>query len=126
MLPLNGEETVTLAGVHADDLLGNLELRVYPAGSASADTSVIAFHDGSTIRLEEAPGRLTLAFARAPRIAGTSVRLPGRFAVTQAIGDGSAFDVASPGTLTDRWVEEGGATAIEIPAGVTRSEIAFE
>jgi alpha-glucosidase (family GH31 glycosyl hydrolase) len=125
VLPQNREEIVTLAGVSADELLSDLELRVYPTGSASAAASSFAFHDGSTARLEEAPGRLLLTFTGAPADRRHTIRLPARFAVIEASGEPSPLAHGSAETAPDRWTGDGGATTIEVPPGVARLEIVY-
>jgi alpha-glucosidase len=117
ILPLHAAPVTTLAGVAADDLLTDLELRVYP-GDAAGGASRFIFHDGSNVELREQPGLVTLTLDDVTRTRRLAVRLPAGFEATGMEADGAPLgpvDTASdaPGT----WRDDAGATRLRLPAG---------
>jgi len=78
-LPLLAEPVVTLANVPPDDLLRELELRVYPTGDSD---SRFTFHDGSTITLSETGNSCILQFDELARTRRYRVRISGASEMT--------------------------------------------
>ena len=121
ILPLLATPVVTLAGVRPEDLLTDLELRLYPdgGGAAAPGAAAFTFHDGSAVRLREDGDRLTLDFAGAARGRQTTVRLPAAFAVADVVVDDRRLPAgiggAGPPTVV---LGADGGDRIRVPEGV--------
>ncbi len=87
VLPLLDAPIVTLANVPANDLLAELELRLYPTEEGQPTSAAFTFHDGSSVRLSEAEDRVIVAFDEPTRHRHYVVRLPPSFNVTDITAD---------------------------------------
>lgn len=68
-------DVTPLAATTPDELLDNLELRLYPSGEAQAE-SQFTFHDGSRARVREVGNHITLTLDGALSERRITVRLP--------------------------------------------------
>jgi alpha-glucosidase (family GH31 glycosyl hydrolase) len=91
VLPLMTQPVVTLAGVAADDLLQDLELRLYPSAESAPTSGSFTFHDGSTIKISSSPERLTLALDDRTRSRQMRLRLPASHHVAGITADGASL-----------------------------------
>lgn len=114
VLPLMAGPVTTLAGVRPDELLADLELRVYPDGDG---TSRFAFHDGSAVRLDRAGDRVTIGIdgAGGRRLA---IRLPAGGDLAEVVADGSPLArVAAAGDAAGWWRDDDGGRRVRLPPG---------
>ncbi len=98
VLPLNGTPVVSYANVAADDLLTELQLRLYPRGDAADQTSSFTFHDGSVVTMREEQQVLTLAFDRPSQARRYTLRLPAGYEPTTLEAAGWWIDAATHAT----------------------------
>jgi sulfoquinovosidase len=118
LLPLIGKPIVTLAGVAPDDLLTDLELRLYPGGDPDASADFV-FHDGSVVQYHDAEDHLTLAFDAQSRARQYTVRVPAAFGVSEMLADGRALPRGAERKGAPGWWRdpEDNATWATLPAG---------
>ncbi len=106
VLPLIANPIVSLANVAPEELLSDLDLRIYPTGESGA--SSFTFHNGGKARVEETTGGLTIGLDAPVASGRIRVRLPATYAIGSVIaGNATIADVSS----TDS------GTLVEIPAG---------
>jgi alpha-glucosidase (family GH31 glycosyl hydrolase) len=108
IIPLIATPVVSLANVAPEDLLTDLELRIYPTGESGE--SIFTFHDGSTVHLEETTSGLTISLEAIAATRRIRLRLPATYAIgSVTAGDNTIAYVSS----TDS------GTFVEIPAGTS-------
>lgn len=120
ILPLLAKPVVTLAGVSAEELLADLELRVYPADRIGGEPFAFTFHDGSTVHMRAAADVLLVSFDELSRARRSTVRLPSEIDVAAVLGDGTPLPRGSDEQVASGWWRDAsdGATWIRSPAGV--------
>ena len=121
LLPLLSQPVVTLANAAANDLLGKLELRVYPAGDDAGARHNITFHDGSSIQLDESVDRIVLHFDERNQDRDFVVRLPENFRFVHGLADGVPWepDVVDAELPRFGGDDSGRTTRLRVPTGVS-------
>jgi alpha-glucosidase (family GH31 glycosyl hydrolase) len=121
ILPLLARPVVTLADAEADDLLDDLELHVYPAGDDAQTSSILTFHDGSSIQLDEHVDGIVLTLDARNQERDLVVRISGDFGFVNGLADGVPFEPEVLGTgvpwLGNADIER--STRIRIPTGIS-------
>jgi alpha-glucosidase (family GH31 glycosyl hydrolase) len=124
VVPLTTRPVTTLANTAPDDLLSDLEFRVYPGSADDAGQHSFAFHDGSAVRLADEGGVLAVTLGGRVRDRGVVIRFPRGFEVGHAAADGISLE-ASGDAGAGGWWDESGERAVRFVVGAGASRIAF-
>lgn len=107
VVPLLTRPVVTLADAAPDDLLADLELRLYPDADGGPSAYGFAFHDGSAVRVVDEDGVVRVSLAGPVRDHALAIRFPRGFAPASATADAAPAAVAAAEGSMPWWDESG-------------------